>query len=75
MKKYNVFNVYRRELAPGTVILTGDRAQGDDSKHWAYSNAFTVKFPQTPSRLKSSDMNWNLAGVDSQWDFIHAYSL
>ena len=34
---YNAFNVYRRELAPGTVSLTGDRAQGDDSKHWAYS--------------------------------------
>ena len=33
---YNAFNVYRRELAPGTVSLTGDRAQGDDSKHWAY---------------------------------------
>ena len=27
------FHVYRRELAPGTVSLTGDRAQGDDSKH------------------------------------------
>ena len=37
---YNAFNVYRRELAPGTVSLTGDRAQGDDSKHWAYSNWF-----------------------------------
>ena len=36
--RYNAFNVYRRELAPGTVSLTGDRAQGDDSKHWAYSN-------------------------------------
>ena len=35
--KYNAFNVYRRELAPGTVSLTGDRAQGDDRKHWAYS--------------------------------------
>ena len=35
--RYNAFNVYRRELAPGTVSLTGDRAQGDDSKHWAYS--------------------------------------
>ena len=34
---YNAFNIYRRELAPGTVSLTGDRAQGDDSKHWAYS--------------------------------------
>ena len=30
---YNLFLVYCRELAPGTVSLTGDRAQGDDSKH------------------------------------------
>ena len=30
---YNAFNVYCRELAPGTVSLTGNRAQGDDSKH------------------------------------------
>ena len=36
---YNAFNVYCRELAPGTVSLTGDRAQGDDSKHRAYSNS------------------------------------
>ena len=36
---YNAFKVYRRELAPGTVSLTGDRAQGDDSKHWAYSKS------------------------------------
>ena len=34
---YNAFNVYCRELAPGTVTLTGDRAQGDDSKHCANS--------------------------------------
>ena len=31
--EYNPFLVYCRELAPGTVSLTGDRAQGDDSKH------------------------------------------
>ena len=30
---YNSFLVYCRELAPGIVSLTGDRAQGDDSKH------------------------------------------
>ena len=30
---YNPFLVYCRELAPGTVGLTGDRAQGDDSQH------------------------------------------
>ena len=40
---YNALNVYRRELAPGTVSLTGDRAQGDDSKHWAYSRAATIQ--------------------------------
>ena len=39
---YNAFNVYRRELAPGTVSLTGDRAQGDDSKHWAYYSTHIV---------------------------------
>ena len=31
--RYNAFNVYCRELAPGTISLTGDRAKGDDSKH------------------------------------------
>ena len=30
---YNPFLVYCRELAPGTVSLTRDRAQGDNSKH------------------------------------------
>ena len=30
---YNPFLLYCRQLAPGTVSLTGDRAQGDDSKH------------------------------------------
>ena len=30
---YNPFLIYCRELAPGTVSLTGDWAQGDDSKH------------------------------------------
>ena len=30
---YNPFLVYCRELASGTVSLTCDRAQGDDSKH------------------------------------------
>ena len=41
MEDYNAFNFYCRELAPGTVSLTGDRAQGDDSKHWAYSSCTT----------------------------------
>ena len=36
---YNPFLVYCRELAPGTVSLTGDRAQGDDSKHDSHFNS------------------------------------
>ena len=36
VNSYNAFNVYCRELAPGTVSLTGYRAQGDDGKHCAY---------------------------------------
>ena len=35
---YNDFNVYCRESAPGTVSLTGDRAEGDDSNQCAYRN-------------------------------------
>ena len=38
LDNYNAFNVYCRELAPGTVSLTGYRAQGDDGKHCAYCN-------------------------------------
>ena len=38
---YNAFNVYCRELATGTSSLTGDRAQGDDSKHCANSSDFS----------------------------------
>ena len=37
-KSYNPFLVYCRELAPCTVSLTGDRAQGDDSKHDSHYN-------------------------------------
>ena len=37
---YNSFLVYCRELAPGTVSLTGDRAQGDDSKHDSHYTVF-----------------------------------
>ena len=35
---YNPFLVYCHELAPGTVSLTGDRAQGDDSEHDSHYN-------------------------------------
>ena len=37
-KIYNPFLIYCRELAPSTVSLTGDRAQGDDSKHDSHYN-------------------------------------
>ena len=40
--RYNAFNVYCHELAPDTVSLTGDRAQGDDSKHCANSKGLTI---------------------------------
>ena len=50
---YNAFNVYRRELAPGTVSLTGDRAQGDDGKHWAYSTlSFSYLSIKTKIKIK-----------------------
>ena len=39
---YNLFLAYCRQLAPGTISLTGDRAQGDDSKHDShYSRLFS----------------------------------
>ena len=54
---YNPFLVYRRELAPGTVSLTGDRAQGDDSKydsHYSYrddKSSLKVK-PMLPQHFR-----------------------
>ena len=47
---YNAFNVYCCELAPGTVSLTGHRAQGDDSNHCAYNISIVkVKNLHSPS--------------------------
>ena len=40
--QYNPFLVYYRELASGTVSLTGDRAQGDDSKHDSHYTYYCV---------------------------------
>ena len=37
MTFYNNFNVNCPELASSTISLSGDRAQGDHSKHCAYS--------------------------------------
>ena len=42
LTSYNPILVYCRELAPGTVSLTGDRAQGDDSKHDSHYNSTTL---------------------------------
>ena len=44
MLNYNPFHVYCRELAPSAVSLTGDWAQGDDSKHDSHYNRFFLKF-------------------------------
>ena len=61
--RYNAFNVYRRELAPSTVNLTGDRAQGDDSKHDLHENkdakahfAFFFKFSFNHSYITHTDI-------------------
>ena len=40
---YNPFLVYCCELAPGTVSLTGDRAQGNDSKHDSHYSTFILR--------------------------------
>ena len=66
MLLYNAFNVYRRELAPGTVSLTGDRAQGDDSKHWAYSNnvcllLHLVLFTNVNLRIENKILNLEIS--------------
>ena len=37
---YNPFLVYCRELAPGIISLTGDRAKGDDSKHDSHYSVY-----------------------------------
>ena len=52
--QYNAFNVYRRELAPGTVSLTGDRAQGDDSKHWAYFSVVRLYYMYFSQKISSN---------------------
>ena len=45
---YNPFLVYCRELAPSTVSLTGDWAQGDDSKDDShYTRILIGNYPTT----------------------------
>ena len=50
MQVINPFLVYCLELAPGTVSLTGDRAQGDDSKHDSHYTCSVFK--QNPALSK-----------------------
>ena len=44
MARYNSFLVYCRELAPASVSLTGDCAQGDDSKHDSHYTCIGVHY-------------------------------
>ena len=54
---YNSFHVYCRELAPGTVSLTGDRAQGDDSKHYShYSSKYDFHVDTEKMIVKTREM-------------------
>ena len=46
---YNPFLVYCRELAPGIVSITVDRAQGDDNKHDSH---YTQSSTNTITALK-----------------------
>ena len=77
--QYNAFNVYCLELAPGTVSLTGYRAQGDESKHCAYYNReniqnylkkITTKTTTTDSVSSNSACNYNPFNSDR---FFHTY--
>ena len=49
---YNPFLVYCRELAPGTVSLTGDRAQGDDSKYYSHYTVFHTQGAEVTGQLR-----------------------
>ena len=57
---YNPFLVYCHELAPGTVSLTGDRAQGDDSKYYSHYKYYLNIFSRVLFCL--------LVVVFSQWN-------
>ena len=46
---YNPFRINCRELAPGTVSLTSDWAQGDDSKHDSDFSLLTSLFTIHPA--------------------------
>ena len=55
---YNPFLVYCRDLVPGTVSLTGDRAQGDDNKHDShYTPCYGCYTSHTVKETRSVTMN------------------
>ena len=58
-KQYNPFLVYCRELAPGTVSLTRDRAQGDDSKHDSHYRLLI----ESVNTLPSNELSYMFIGI------------
>ena len=54
--RYNPFLVYCRELVPGAVSLTGDWAQGDDSKHDSHYKPQHF-FPKCFEKIRQSEVS------------------
>ena len=69
--QYNPFLVYCRELAPGTVSLTGDRAQGDYNKHdshYIVCMCFCIRAPiSITPKVMSSKSNKTLPQIFEKW--------
>ena len=63
LQGYSPFLVYCRELAPGTVSLTCDRAQGDDSKHDSHYNGVISMFSLHNQEEKSCFYLINLIAI------------
>ena len=66
LNDYNPFLVYCRELAPGTVSLTCDRAQGDDNKHDSHYTYCNV------TSIVTNVMAFAEECLDVFWIFAHA---
>ena len=69
---YNSFLVYCRELASGTVSLTGGGAQGDDSKHDSHYTELLINIVLFYSY--SSNRLWFFLGIFSELNSFGAYS-
>ena len=78
-QNYNSFNVYCRELALGTVSLTGDRAQGDDSKYDShYNQLFLIVLDEYLGDYGYQKKHHNYLYKDkvlTLWDIYIVYSL